>query len=99
MGEGFAETGVMNWIERLARLGYISVGAVYAIIGGIAAAAALHGGHRTPDKRDAFFFIIEKPFGNALLLVIAAGLAGYAIWRLSAGVFDSDRRGSDAKGT
>jgi hypothetical protein len=88
----------MNWIERLARLGYISVGAVYAIIGGIAAAAALHGGRRAPDRRDAFFFIIEKPFGNLLLLIIAAGLTGYALWRLSSGVFDSDHRGSDAKG-
>jgi len=88
----------MNWIERLARLGYISVGAVYVIIGGITAAAALHGGQRTPDRRDAFFFIIEKPFGHLLLLIIAAGLIGYALWRLSSGFFDSDRRGSDAKG-
>src|SRR5205085_11781498 len=87
----------MNWIERLARLGYISVGAVYVIIGGITAAAALHGGQRTPDRRDAFFFIIEKPFGHLLLLIIAAGLIGYALWRLSSGFFDSDRRGSDAK--
>lgn len=88
----------MNWIERLARLGYLSVGAVYAIIGGITAVAAMHGGRRTPDRRDAFFFIIEKPFGSVLLLIIAAGLIGYALWRLSSGFFDSDRRGSDAKG-
>jgi len=88
----------MNWIERLARLGYISVGAVYMIIGGITAAAAAHGGRSTPDRRDVFRYIIEKPFGNVLLLIIAAGLVGYALWRLSSGFFDSDRRGSDAKG-
>jgi hypothetical protein len=88
----------MNWIERLARLGYISVGAVYAIIGGMTAAAALHHGGKTADRRDALAFIIEKPFGHAMLLVVAVGLAGYALWRLSSGIFDSDRRGSKPKG-
>jgi hypothetical protein len=88
----------MNWIERLARLGYISVGAVYAIIGGLTAAAALHQGGKTADRRDAVAFILDKPFGNALLLIVAAGLTGYALWRLSSGIFDSDRRGSEPKG-
>ncbi|MEA2571762.1 MAG: hypothetical protein QOI24_3763 [Acidobacteriota bacterium] len=88
----------MNWIERLARLGYMSIGAVYAIIGGMTAAAALHRGGKTADRRDAIAFILGKPFGHALLLVVAAGLAGYALWRLSSGIFDSDRRGSQLKG-
>jgi hypothetical protein len=88
----------MTVIERLARLGYIAIGIVYALIGGLTAAAALHHKRGAADRRDAFAFILDKPFGNLLLIVIAAGLAGYAIWRISSGIVDSERRGSDAKG-
>src|SRR5688572_17916666 len=85
-------------IERLARLGYVSIGAVYIIVGLLAAAAALGRGGSTRGQQGAFAFIRHQPFGHLLLAVIALGLTGYAIWRLVAGVADTDTRGSDAKG-
>ena len=33
-----------------------------------------------------------------MLLVVAIGLAGYALWRVVSGIADSERRGSDPKG-
>lgn len=86
------------WLERTARLGYASKGLVYTIIGLLTAAAAAGLGGKTADRRDAFAFILRQPFGRFLLLVIALGLMGYAIWRVVSGVFDSENRGSGAKG-
>jgi hypothetical protein len=37
-------------------------------------------------------------FGRVALLVIAAGLLGYACWRIVEALVDPDRRGSDLKG-
>lgn len=85
-------------MEKLARLGYASKGVVYAIVGFLAAGAPFGHGKAGPDKNDALIRIASKPFGFVLLLVIAAGLAGYAFWRIVSGALDSERRGSDAKG-
>lgn len=86
------------WLERTARLGYASKGLVYTIIGLLTAAAAAGLGGKTADRHDAFTFILRQPFGRFLLLVIALGLMGYAIWRVVSGIFDSENRGSGAKG-
>lgn len=84
-------------IERLARLGYASIGIVYMIVGGLAALAGLGRGP-TGGKEDAFVVILHQPFGRIALGVIAVGLIGYTLWRLVSAVTDGDRRGSDAKG-
>jgi hypothetical protein len=84
-------------IERLARLGYASVGIVYMIVGGFTVAAGL-GKRGTPSHADALALIREQPFGKVLLIVIAAGLAGYTIWRFTSALMDDEHRGSDAQG-
>ncbi|HEV7765207.1 MAG TPA: DUF1206 domain-containing protein [Thermoanaerobaculia bacterium] len=85
-------------IERLARLGYASIGIVYMIVGGFAVAAALGQRGATGSQKDAFAFILRQPFGRVLLAVIAIGLIGYVLWRFASAVTDSEQRGSDAKG-
>ena len=90
----------MKWdelIEHLARLGYICKGVVYVIIGLLAAATAVGRG-QLADRQDAFRFILDQPFGRVSLMVIVVGLLGYAFWRLSSGIADSEGHGSDAKG-
>lgn len=84
-------------IERLARLGYASIGIVYMIVGGLATLAGLGRG-TTGTKEDAFVVILHQPFGKVALGVIAVGLIGYTLWRLVSAVTDGDRRGNDAKG-
>ena len=86
------------WIERLARLGYASQGTLYGVIGFLAAMAAVRRRGAVPDRGDAIAFIQREPFGNAILIAIAAGLAGYAVWRLLCGLFDSEREGSGPRG-
>jgi len=84
-------------IERLARLGYVSIGTVYIIAGLLAAAAGAGAGGSTRGQQGAFAFILRQPFGRLVLAAIAVGLAGYALWRFIDGFADSEGRGSDAK--
>jgi hypothetical protein len=89
---------VAPWIERLARLGYASKAVVYTVVGGLTAAAAFRGGRGGADRQSAFHFIIDKPFGRVLAVVVALGLFGYAAWRIISAITDGERRGSEPKG-
>ena len=53
---------------------------------------------RITDRQGAFRFILDEPFGRLSLLIIALGLIGYAMWRFSSGIADSERHGSDLRG-
>lgn len=85
-------------VERLARLGYLSAGIVYIIVGGFTVAAGLGKRGSTGSHGDAFAFIREQPFGRFALVIIALGLAGYAVWRFTSALSDTEQRGSDVKG-
>jgi len=89
---------VAPWIEWLARVGYAAKGVLYATIGVLAAQVALGEGGRTTDSQGAMREVLDAPFGRALLLVIALGLVGYAVWRVVEAIADPERRGTDAKG-
>ena len=85
------------WIVRLARSGYAAKGVVYLLVGWIALRAALGGG-RAEGSEGALEFLLDKPFGKALLLLVAIGLLGYAVWRVVQAVADPEHKGTDAKG-
>ncbi|HSF39261.1 MAG TPA: DUF1206 domain-containing protein [Thermoanaerobaculia bacterium] len=84
------------WVERLARLGYASRGAVYALVGILAVQTAFGSRSEATDTRGALRKIAEQ--SNLLLWVIALGLFGYALWRIIQGVLDPENKGSDTKG-
>jgi hypothetical protein len=86
------------WIEGLGRFGYAAKGVVYLIIGGLALQTVLGEGGQTTDQRGALARIAEAPFGQALLVVLAVGLLGYAIWQAVRALMDTENKGSDAKG-
>jgi hypothetical protein len=86
------------WVDKVARLGYATKGVVYTVIGAIAALAALRGGGETADSRGALEEIVRQPYGRVMLIVVAAGLACYALWRLTQAVFDTEDKGSEWKG-
>jgi hypothetical protein len=85
-------------LERLARLGYACIGIVYIIVGGLTVMAALGQRRSAGDRHDALTFILQLPFGRVALIVVIAGLAGYALWRVLSGIKDTEHRGTDAKG-
>jgi hypothetical protein len=85
------------WIRALARAGYAAKGVQYGTIGLLAAMAALGDGDgRTTDSKGALREIHDQPFGQALLGVMAFGLAGYAVWRFVEAVADPEH---DSRGT
>ena len=85
-------------IAQLARLGYASKALVYAIIGALAIAAATNQGGRVTDTSGALRAVLSQPYGRILLLVLAVGLCGYAVWRVLDAISDPDRHGTDVKG-
>jgi hypothetical protein len=93
-----AAAHVRPWIAALARFGMAAKGAVYLTVGVLAARTALAGRGRVADKEEALVEIVRQPMGRALLLAIAIGLLGYALWRVAEGLLDPERRGSDARG-
>lgn len=89
------------WVERLARFGYAARGVVYAVIGLLAVQTA-YSGHgsqnlaREATPQGALQRIAEQ--SRLLLVLVAIGLAGYALWRFVQGGLDTENKGSDPKG-
>ena len=78
-GDDLARTRQFEW---LARAGIAARGVIYAIIGVLAIKLAVGSGGETTNQQGALATIAKQPFGKALLILMAIGLAGYAIWRL-----------------
>ena len=86
------------WIERFARYGYAAKGVVYVLIGALAALGAFRGVGGPTDSRGALTHIVRQPYGRVMLCVVAAGLAGYAVWRVVQALRDTEDKGTSWKG-
>ena len=78
-GEKVARSESFEW---LARAGFVARGLIYGIIGVLAVKLAVGAGGRTTNQQGALRTIAEQPFGKVLLILVAIGLGGYALWRL-----------------
>jgi Domain of Unknown Function (DUF1206) len=78
-GEKVARSRGFEW---LARSGFVARGVIYGIIGILAVKLALGAGGTTTNQQGALKTIAHQPFGKVLLILVAIGLAGYALWRL-----------------
>lgn len=79
-GEELAHAKTLGW---LARAGLVSRGVVYLVIGVLAVKLALGDGGKATNQTGALKTIGSQSFGEALLVLVAIGLAGYALWRLT----------------
>ena len=86
------------WVSKLARYGYMAKGVVYGAIGALAMMEAIGAGGKTASPDGAMKSIGSQPLGGFLLVVLAAGLFGYALWKVVQGVMDPDEKGSDTGG-
>ena len=78
--KAFTETALF---EGLARIGYLSRGVIYGLIGLLAIRLADGVGGPRPNQQGAMQQIAQQRFGHLLLLLTAIGLGGYALWRLA----------------
>jgi hypothetical protein len=85
-------------IETVARIGYAAKGVVYAIVGWLAIQSAFSAGSETTGSKGALATLLEQPYGQVLLVLVALGLAAYAFWRFVQAFADPEGEGSDTKG-
>lgn len=87
-----------RWAEPLGRFGFAAKGAIYVLIGTLAAQAAAGMGGDATGSEGALRRIVQLPFGRVLLAAVALGLLGYALWRFIQAYKDTENKGSQGKG-
>lgn len=90
-----------KWFVRFAKAGLVAKGIVYCLVGLLAFMAAFEIGNSSThnsSRSGVFRFVLDQPFGQVLLGLIAVGLACYSVWRIIEALNDTEHKGSDAKG-
>jgi len=71
-----------EWESRLARAGLVAKGASYALVGVLALKLALGAGGEATSNTGAFEHLARSGWGRVVVILLAVGLAAYALWRL-----------------
>lgn len=79
-------------LTTLTRVGFAARGLLYIVIALLVISTG-----RAEDPSGALQYLGQGG-GRVLLMIMAAGLFAYSLWRLSDAVFDIERHGSDRKG-
>jgi hypothetical protein len=69
------------WLQRLARAGLVARGLLYVVVGVLASQVAAGHDETRADKQGALQAVVRQPFGRVLVLLLAVGFGGYAVWR------------------
>jgi hypothetical protein len=93
--EGVTQGGpgsLTGWQRWVGHIGYISEGSVYLLIGGFALVAELERRRQPNGSQGAFAELGSTPLGNALLALLALGLAAFILWQIILAVIDPEHR-------
>ena len=70
-------------LDAFVRLGYLAKALVYILIGILALKVVIGArGGRITDQGGALYVVLAQPFGQTVLIVLAAGLLAYASWQI-----------------
>jgi len=83
-------------MDALARLGLAARGSIYLLVGVLAVLLALGEKKGETDQRGAMQELAQHTGGFVVLLIVAVGLAGYALWRFSEAAFGVAGEGNKA---
>jgi len=81
--------------EILARVGFLARGAIYGIIGVLALEVATKHGGKLTSQQGALRTVAHQPLGHVLVILLAIGLGGYALWRLVRAALGRGPEGAD----
>jgi len=84
--------------DTFARLGYAAKGVSFGVIGIMMARVAIGQQSERADFAGAMEEMSSQPLLAGLLVLLAIGMIGYAVWRLMQGIADLEGEGSDALG-
>jgi hypothetical protein len=79
-GERVVRSSGFEW---LARSGFVARAVIYILVGVLAIKVATGSSGATPNQKGALQTIAQQPFGHFLLVLVAIGLGGYALWRMT----------------
>ena len=85
-------------IDRLTRLGFATKGLLTLTVGVLALRHALGQGGRLTGQEGAIRTLRDQPFGMVALVVLTAGLAGYALWMFVSAFVDPQGKGTRVVG-
>ncbi len=85
-------------VDRLIRVGYLTRGIVYGLVGFLAIQTVMNGRGKITDQKGALASLAAQPFGKWVLIVVAIGLIGLFLWGVIRAVADPMHKGSDMKG-
>jgi uncharacterized membrane protein YidH (DUF202 family) len=72
-----------GWYEALARVGLVAKGISYGLVGVLAIGVATGVGGKATSQTGALKQLAGSSFGSVVLVLVAAGLAAYALWRFA----------------
>jgi hypothetical protein len=70
-----------TWLDRLARAGLVARGLLYLVVAALGVQIARGHSDTRADKQGALHAVVREPFGKVLVLLLAVGFGGYAVWR------------------
>ncbi|HEY6530813.1 MAG TPA: DUF1206 domain-containing protein, partial [Acidimicrobiales bacterium] len=69
-------------VHALGRAGLAARGVIYLLLGLLAARIAIGVPTETADKQGVVVLVADQPLGRLLLVVLAVGMAAYALWEI-----------------
>lgn len=86
------------WVGRLVRLGYLSKGLIYGLMGVLALRVAAGMRGRLTDPSGILIGLLRQPFGAAMLTIIGIGILAYAAYYIAEALADLKHKGGGVKG-
>jgi hypothetical protein len=87
-----APTALAPWLRWVGHSGYVAEGVVYVLIGAFALMASLEPSQQPNGYKGALAKLAAAPFGDALLALLALGLAAFVLWQVVLGILDPEHR-------
>jgi hypothetical protein len=85
-------------LDVVTRIGFGAKGIVTILVGVLALRFALRRGGEITGQAGAVELVLREPFGRLMLVVLAVGLAAYALWMFVAAFVDPERKGQSFQG-